>query len=436
MLSIAPSSTVPAKLGHLPSNASALNGKQAQGSLGSFGEVLSRSLAPSGEIAEHVGEKGAERTPARRQPGTQKAAPADLVNAMGLAPIQIESKVVTVVPRGGVATPPLVNRVSGAATAPLDSPLAGTPAPVPTDEPAASGEVSPGAPSVQEQTRMVASQSDPRQATPHDKLNAVNESRGLQPSHGDISFQSKAPDTRAYDQSSKRDDTPDRRPGDMTLVSADLISPPIASTTKVDAASATPNTDSAAITIDDSPPVNPLSANAGISINSVNAAAASTAGVSAADAPTLAPVPSLSPEVGSSEWGKALGQQVIQMGKAGHQVAELQLNPPGLGPLKVTLSMDDHQIQAMFVSAHSSVRAAVEAALPQLRTSLAESGISLGSTSVSSESQQQAAFADNPNGQPTPRGYRSGRIAEPGDLSRPVAEQRRQSDAITVDTYV
>jgi flagellar hook-length control protein FliK len=149
---------------------------------------------------------------------------------------------------------------------------------------------------------------------------------------------------------------------------------------------------------------------------------------------------SLAPEVGSGEWGKALGQQMIHMGKGGEQVAELQLNPPGLGPLKVTLSMNDHQVQAMFVSAHSSVRAAVEAALPQLRTTLADSGISLGNTSVNSESQQQAAFAqgqNGQNGQSGQRGYRAERT--PDNLApvvRPATEASRPAGrGISVDTY-
>src|SRR3989338_10094289 len=138
---------------------------------------------------------------------------------------------------------------------------------------------------------------------------------------------------------------------------------------------------------------------------------------------------SLAPEVGSSEWGKALGQQMIHMGKGGEQVAELQLNPPGLGPLKVTLSMNDHQVQAIFVSAHSSVRAAVEAALPQLRTTLADSGISLGNTSVNAESQQQAAFAQGQNGQNEQsgqRGYRAERT--PNNLAPAVRPGCRAGD--------
>lgn len=117
------------------------------------------------------------------------------------------------------------------------------------------------------------------------------------------------------------------------------------------------------------------------------------------EAPKLA----LTPAVGSDDWAPALGKQMVWLGKSGSQTAELHLNPPQLGPLKLTLTLNDNQAQAMFVSAHQSVRSALEAALPQLRNSLAESGINLGNTSVSADTQQQqqqqqSAFAQNQDG--------------------------------------
>ena len=114
------------------------------------------------------------------------------------------------------------------------------------------------------------------------------------------------------------------------------------------------------------------------------------------------PVLSVAPPVGSDEWGPAVGRQMLRMSTGGHQVAELNLNPAGLGPLKVTLSLGDNQAQAMFVSAHESVRKAVEAALPQLRSTLAEQGISLGQTSVGAESRPwagQGGFGQQPQQQ-------------------------------------
>jgi flagellar hook-length control protein FliK len=166
------------------------------------------------------------------------------------------------------------------------------------------------------------------------------------------------------------------------------------------------------------------------------AALQTPAGASALSTPVPVATVTLTPQVGSSEWSKALGQQVIHMGTAEHQVAELQLNPPGLGPLKVTLSMNDQQMQAMFVSAHSSVRAAVEAALPQLRAQLAESGISLGNTSVGAESQPQTAFANGQNGQNGQSPRRTYRMAETDTLlaGRPVTAHVRSS-SMRIDTY-
>ncbi|HWX01661.1 flagellar hook-length control protein FliK [Collimonas sp.] len=124
----------------------------------------------------------------------------------------------------------------------------------------------------------------------------------------------------------------------------------------------------------------------------------------------------LTPIVGSDSWAPALGKQMVWLGNSGGQTAELHLNPPDLGPLKVTLTLNDNQAQAMFVSAHQSVRSALEAALPQLRNSLAESGISLGHTSVSADTQQQqqqSAFAQNQNGQQGSSGHFQRHIVVP-----------------------
>lgn len=114
------------------------------------------------------------------------------------------------------------------------------------------------------------------------------------------------------------------------------------------------------------------------------------------------PVLSLAPPVDSDAWAPALGQQMLRMSASGMHTAQLNLNPENLGPLQITLKLGDDQAQAMFVSGHESVRKAVEAALPQLRTTLAEHGISLGQTAVGADTRQsngQASFAgDNPSG--------------------------------------
>ncbi|CNH77493.1 flagellar hook-length control protein FliK [Yersinia thracica] len=99
----------------------------------------------------------------------------------------------------------------------------------------------------------------------------------------------------------------------------------------------------------------------------------------------------LSAQLGSQEWQQSLGQQVIMFSRNGQQNAELRLNPQELGALQISLKIEDKQAQLHFVSAHSQVRAAIEAAMPSLRTALAESGIQLGQSSVGSEGQWQQA---------------------------------------------
>lgn len=101
-------------------------------------------------------------------------------------------------------------------------------------------------------------------------------------------------------------------------------------------------------------------------------------------------------------WDRGLGEKVVWMAGQQLQVAELHLNPPELGPLQITLTVDNDQASAQFVSQHASVREAIEAAMPRLREMLAESGITLGNTNVGAESfrepAQQEARSQLPRG--------------------------------------
>ena len=433
---ILPSTTAPSQPGNPPSNAKSRSDEQGENKRDSFAEVLSHSLAPSGEITEKTTGKAATPTPARRQPGDQKTELADPLNAMALPFVPLESRVVKAMPsEGAVAAPDTT--VSAAATAPLMG-LSVSLA-LPMDQSTAATEVKKV--NADAQTAVApalapASQQGDGQA----RLSPARDSLALQLDPGKITAQATAPNTGAPDQSSKRDDKAASRLGEISTASADLKPAAIPATTHSTAkdAAAAPGAEivAMAITGSQTPAAEPLNASAALPINPVLAAAPGPPGMAISNTPAAVTTPSLAPEVGSSEWGKALGRQVVQMVKAGHQVAELQLNPPGLGPLKVTLSMNDNQIQAMFVSAHASVRAAVEAALPQLRTSLADSGISLGNTSVSAGSQQQTAFAHSQNRQPDQRSYRSNSGVDTAPLSaRAVTEPLRQSNGITVDIY-
>jgi flagellar hook-length control protein FliK len=101
----------------------------------------------------------------------------------------------------------------------------------------------------------------------------------------------------------------------------------------------------------------------------------------------------LEPRPGSAGWDNALGQKMLWMVSQQQQVAELNLNPPDLGPLQVVLSIENNEATATFVSQHADVRQALEAALPRLKEMMAESGITLNSATVSQEgAHQQSGF--------------------------------------------
>ena len=122
------------------------------------------------------------------------------------------------------------------------------------------------------------------------------------------------------------------------------------------------------------------------------APAVTTAAPAQASAPVAAPV--ISVPLGSSEWQQTISQNITLFTRQGQQSAELRLHPEDLGQVQISLKIDDNQAQLQMVSQHSHVRAALEAALPVLRTQLAENGIQLGQSSISSESsagQQQSS---------------------------------------------
>ena len=111
----------------------------------------------------------------------------------------------------------------------------------------------------------------------------------------------------------------------------------------------------------------------------------------------------LEPRGGTPAWDGALAQKVTWMSNQQMQVAQLQLNPPDLGPMEVTLTLGtgpDAETRIEFTSPHLAVREALQSALPQLREMMEGSGITLGSTTVSAESfqqQSQSGRQDNPS---------------------------------------
>lgn len=97
--------------------------------------------------------------------------------------------------------------------------------------------------------------------------------------------------------------------------------------------------------------------------------------------------------LGSNAWPAEFSQKITWISTQQNQAAELHLNPPGLGPISITINVADNQATAVFTSPHSEVRDAIESAMPKLRESMAESGIMLGNATVN----DQAPRNNNPN---------------------------------------
>lgn len=153
-------------------------------------------------------------------------------------------------------------------------------------------------------------------------------------------------------------------------------------------------------------------------------------------AATVATAPVLSQPLGTSEWQQTLSQHITLFTKQGQQTAELRLHPEDLGQVQISLKLDDNQAQLQMVSPHSHVRAALEAALPTLRTSLAENGIQLSQSSVSSESfsgQQQSSSQQ----QQASRSGQNGGFNEENDelLPTPVSLQSAARGNSAVDIF-
>lgn len=102
--------------------------------------------------------------------------------------------------------------------------------------------------------------------------------------------------------------------------------------------------------------------------------------------PSAATMPIMATPLGHNGWADEFSQKISWIGTQQHQVAELHLNPPNLGPLEVVLKISDNQATALFASPHGAVRDAVENALPKLREILADNGIMLGNTTISDQS--------------------------------------------------
>jgi flagellar hook-length control protein FliK len=122
-----------------------------------------------------------------------------------------------------------------------------------------------------------------------------------------------------------------------------------------------------------------------------NAATIAAHAVGTPTNPHTQPVLTVATPFGSASWNADIGDKLTWMINRQEQRAELVLNPPQLGRIEVSLSLNGDQANAVFVSSNPAVRDALENAMPQLRELMAGAGINLGQTQVGAESAGQSA---------------------------------------------
>ena len=126
-------------------------------------------------------------------------------------------------------------------------------------------------------------------------------------------------------------------------------------------------------------------------------------------------------------WDQGFAQRVHWLIGQQIQSAELQLDPPELGPIGVRIALDHDRASVTFVTQHGVVRDAVEASLPRLREMLNNEGITLADVSVEQRGPQQHDGDSGARGTSLP--------AYAGDAGA-VPDTERQSPHLRVSTDI
>lgn len=103
---------------------------------------------------------------------------------------------------------------------------------------------------------------------------------------------------------------------------------------------------------------------------------------------------------GRPEWSGMVAERSAMMAAQNLSFAELQLDPPELGPLQVKIAVSqDQQASVTFVSANPQVRDALEQTVGRLKELLEEQGINLSDSDVSDQaSDTEQEFAEGERG--------------------------------------
>ena len=137
-------------------------------------------------------------------------------------------------------------------------------------------------------------------------------------------------------------------------------------------------------------------------------------------------------EVQSARWGEAIGAHMTKLVRDGQRSAQLIVNPPQLGPVEVSVNVDNEHATVNFSAPTSAARDALESALPRLREMLAEGGFSSADVDVSSGGEHESAERDGSAASGSGAGTNAA-ADEPGESDLSV---KRNLSVGLLDTYV
>lgn len=92
--------------------------------------------------------------------------------------------------------------------------------------------------------------------------------------------------------------------------------------------------------------------------------------------------PSIPQHLDSPEWPAHFAEKLVWLARNDQQTAQININPPQLGPVQISLNLQGDLANVAFSSPHPEVRQAIESSLSQLRDMFASAGIQLGDASV------------------------------------------------------
>lgn len=147
--------------------------------------------------------------------------------------------------------------------------------------------------------------------------------------------------------------------------------------------------------------------------------------------------------LGGDQWSESFAERVGWVVNKRLGSAEVRLNPAHLGPIEVSINVDDEQARVVFSAPHAATREAIEQAMPRLRELLAQQGLDLRQADVggfTAGDRQGARSGDSadPGGDPGAGSAANGDVDGTGDGESPLNQSRQQplSGSGLIDTFV